>query len=1105
MTGEDETGGLAGLNKGGTISGSQSSANVSGTGDTVGGLVGINDASASIVNSYATGDATNTNSTGAAGNWVGGLVGDNLGSIKAAYATGKVANSTSWQGIVGGLAGRNAGTIDSVYATGQITSNNVGGGLIGDNQAGIVTNAYWDRESTGKMYAVSSGDGTGIGNISDGISPYFSNSYLKLNNGGKAWTTLAGADSTVRVAKDAKGKVVWVIIDGATRPFLASEWSTNITNLHQLQLMSMNLKAKYVLANDISIPAGVMPVLDINGNLSTAVNKSGMWSNLGFMPVGTAKYSAFNNKITTTPFAGSFDGQGHSISGLVINRAGGLDPDNMGLSNFLGMFGVNSGKISNITLNNVYVVGPTQSQTFNSVVVPGSTGVGALVGLNLRGSISNAHVANSVRDFNATKGIVSAFAGGGLVGINVGGSIANSSAAIYVRNSGYFAGGLVGLSLNGKISGSRAVGAVSSSGASGGLVGMNTGTIDQSRADGDLNSGSMLMGGLVGVNTSDREATSLLASSGVKLPSVVKATGKGTGSITQSRAQGAVTVSGTEQGISHSIGGLVGLNGGKIDRSYALGSVTFDGQANEVQNVGGLAGVSTGTISGSRASTALIVPPSGTAVDYMGGLVGRNEGKISTSHVDNDVENGRDYIGGLVGYNGSKATISTSSVVNIEVSGNGKVGGLAGVNLGKIDQSYTRGVEVEGIEYVGGLAGYNVNLNQSYARGGSVSGEAVVGGLVGYNSSLLQHSYVYGSVTGTEDVGALVGVNGGQVKNSFWNSDYTVLPAIGSADGISISTGSRGLTTAGFRDASNFAGWSLDTVGGAAKAWRLYADDPSGAPILKAFLTKVTVTAGGGKVYDGAINQNGASWTASDPLAAPELSGSPVYSIKNAKKNAGKYTISVSGFYSDQNGYDIVYKNGTYIISKATLNVTDVTALDKVYDGKTTAKLNHSACGADLLAHDCLSGAVAGDQVRLVFNKATATFEDKNAGVDKVVKAKGYTLTGADAVNYTLVQPTDLEADITPKQLTVSGYKVKDLAYDGFTTAATLTGKPKLVGMISGDKVALDTSGVMAYFADPSAGMGKDVTVTGLALSGAGASNYTLDGTLALTGNIVAP
>lgn len=985
MTGEDETGGLAGLNKGGTISGSQSSANVSGTGDTVGGLVGINDASASIVNSYATGDATNTNSTGAAGNWVGGLVGDNLGSIKAAYATGKVANSTSWQGIVGGLAGRNAGTIDSVYATGQITSNNVGGGLIGDNQAGIVTNAYWDRESTGKMYAVSSGDGTGIGNISDGISPYFSNSYLKLNNGGKAWTTLAGADSTVRVAKDAKGKVVWVIIDGATRPFLASEWSTNITNLHQLQLMSMNLKAKYVLANDISIPAGVMPVLDINGNLSTAVNKSGMWSNLGFMPVGTAKYSAFNNKITTTPFAGSFDGQGHSISGLVINRAGGLDPDNMGLSNFLGMFGVNSGKISNITLNNVYVVGPTQSQTFNSVVVPGSTGVGALVGLNLRGSISNAHVANSVRDFNATKGIVSAFAGGGLVGINVGGSIANSSAAIYVRNSGYFAGGLVGLSLNGKISGSRAVGAVSSSGASGGLVGMNTGTIDQSRADGDLNSGSMLMGGLVGVNTSDREATSLLASSGVKLPSVVKATGKGTGSITQSRAQGAVTVSGTEQGISHSIGGLVGLNGGKID------------------------------------------------------------------------------------------------------------------------QSYTRGVEVEGIEYVGGLAGYNVNLNQSYARGGSVSGEAVVGGLVGYNSSLLQHSYVYGSVTGTEDVGALVGVNGGQVKNSFWNSDYTVLPAIGSADGISISTGSRGLTTAGFRDASNFAGWSLDTVGGAAKAWRLYADDPSGAPILKAFLTKVTVTAGGGKVYDGAINQNGASWTASDPLAAPELSGSPVYSIKNAKKNAGKYTISVSGFYSDQNGYDIVYKNGTYIISKATLNVTDVTALDKVYDGKTTAKLNHSACGADLLAHDCLSGAVAGDQVRLVFNKATATFEDKNAGVDKVVKAKGYTLTGADAVNYTLVQPTDLEADITPKQLTVSGYKVKDLAYDGFTTAATLTGKPKLVGMISGDKVALDTSGVMAYFADPSAGMGKDVTVTGLALSGAGASNYTLDGTLALTGNIVAP
>jgi hypothetical protein len=48
----------------------------------------------------------------------------------------------------------------------------------------------------------------------------------------------------------------WFMIDGQTRPFLRSEWSTTITNAHQLQLISMNLGASYTLANNINYLSG---------------------------------------------------------------------------------------------------------------------------------------------------------------------------------------------------------------------------------------------------------------------------------------------------------------------------------------------------------------------------------------------------------------------------------------------------------------------------------------------------------------------------------------------------------------------------------------------------------------------------------------------------------------------------------------------------------------------------------------------------------------------------------------------------------------------------------------------------------------------------------
>lgn len=83
------------------------------------------------------------------GNNIGGLIGDNQGSLTAGYNTGAINASGSTN--VGGIAGRNAGTIDQVFNTVMvkpgsnqdiaITGGSYVGGLVGDN-TGTITNAY---------------------------------------------------------------------------------------------------------------------------------------------------------------------------------------------------------------------------------------------------------------------------------------------------------------------------------------------------------------------------------------------------------------------------------------------------------------------------------------------------------------------------------------------------------------------------------------------------------------------------------------------------------------------------------------------------------------------------------------------------------------------------------------------------------------------------------------------------------------------------------------------------------------------------------------------------------------------------------------------------
>jgi glucuronoarabinoxylan endo-1,4-beta-xylanase len=181
-------------------------------------------------------------------------------------------------------------------------------------------------------------------------------------------------------------------------------------------------------------------------------------------------------------------------------------------------------------------------------------------------------------------------------------------------------------------------------------------------------------------------------------------------------------------------------------------------------------------------------------------------------------------------------------------------------------------------------------------------------------------------------------------------------------------------------------------------------------------------------------------------------------------------------------------------VNKVTLTVTNLLALDKVYDGTTNATLNATQSGLD--------GVLNGDNATLISSNAVGCFADKNVGTNKPVTVSGLALGGDVATNYTLLQPTDVTASITPTGMTVSGVTAASKVYDG-TTNAQLSGTAILNGQMTNDDVGLVTSNAVAFFADATVGA-KPVTVTGYTLAGADAGNYTLAQPAGLTADILA-
>ncbi len=197
--------------------------------------------------------------------------------------------------------------------------------------------------------------------------------------------------------------------------------------------------------------------------------------------------------------------------------------------------------------------------------------------------------------------------------------------------------------------------------------------------------------------------------------------------------------------------------------------------------------------------------------------------------------------------------------------------------------------------------------------------------------------------------------------------------------------------------------------------------------------------------------------------------------------------MSLSG--DDAGNYTLVQPTGfTADITTRELTVTDAIAQGKIYDGTTDAVITGAT----------LNGVVGTDNV-ILDNAATGTFVQAIVGTSIAVTTM-MSLSGDDAGNYTLAQPTGFTADITDRELTVTDAVVQDKTYDG-TTDAVITGAT-LNGVLGSDNVILD-SAATGIFAQANIGTGIEVT-TFMSLSGADAENYTLTQPTGFTADITA-
>ena len=401
--------------------------------------------------------------------------------------------------------------------------------------------------------------------------------------------------------------------------------------------------ASAVLTADITVNSSLLSSLKFDDNENvTNGNIFESWT-----PIGN----------DSNTYSGTFDGQGHTVSGLYFNDTN---------TNFVSLFGYlgSGGEIKNVGVIDSY---------FN-----GRFAVGGVCGWN-KGTITGCYNTGTV---SGSGNYV-----GGVCGRNDNGTLTDCYNTGTVSGTSNFVGGVCGENY-GTITGCYNTGTVSGSGdIVGGVCGYNWSTITDCYNTGTVSGSASNVGGVCGRNYN--------------------------GTITGCYNTGAV--SGTD-----GVGGVCGSNSGTITDCYNTGKVggtsDYVGGVCGFNDYGTMTGCdNTGTVSGdyyvggvcgsNNNGTMTLCYNTGTVSGnyFVGGVCGYNNNETITGCYNTGTVSGtNNYVGGVCGYNTINGTI-TACYNTGKVGGTSNyVGGVCGSNNsnGTITGCYTNS---------GGVYGYNSN------------------------------------------------------------------------------------------------------------------------------------------------------------------------------------------------------------------------------------------------------------------------------------------------------------------------------------------------------------------------------------------------------------
>ena len=277
-------------------------------------------------------------------NNVVGLFGGNSGTIKN---VGVVDSYFYGYDVVGGVCGYNDGTITGCYNTGSVSGNERVGGVCGDNFGGTITGCHNTGTVSGNMLVGgvcghnTGGTITGCYTNSGGVCGVNEGTIkdcdVKSDNAFKNGTVCTLLNNALK-----KAKASVRFYQGTNYPELFMNVPSLVDDVYQISnkeelyafalLVNKNVEtsANAVLTANITVNTGV---LKSDGTLADNYSDFETWT-----PIG-------NNQ---KPYTGTFDGQGHTISGLYFNDV---------YASYVGLFGGNCGTIKNVGVVDSYFYG----------------------------------------------------------------------------------------------------------------------------------------------------------------------------------------------------------------------------------------------------------------------------------------------------------------------------------------------------------------------------------------------------------------------------------------------------------------------------------------------------------------------------------------------------------------------------------------------------------------------------------------------------------------------------------------------------------------------------------------------------------------------------